>query len=76
MTTTLVAAMVLIAAAAAGAGHTNPTHLEAARRHAPQFEVALVDGVGHFLMLEAPERFGTLLIDALGRMSGPDRKRH
>jgi hypothetical protein len=50
VTTTLVAAMVLIAAAAAG--------------------------VPIAYHVEAPERFGTLLIDALGRMSGPDRKRH
>jgi pimeloyl-ACP methyl ester carboxylesterase len=42
-----------------------PTNLAAARRHAPQFEVTIMKGVGHYLMLEDPARFGDLLESAL-----------
>ena len=41
------------------------TDLEAARRHAPQFDVAFVHGAGHFLMIEQPEVFNRLLEQAL-----------
>ncbi len=42
-------------------GERYPTNLEANRRHAPQFQVTLMPDVGHYPMLEAPERFGDIL---------------
>ncbi|HSF03217.1 MAG TPA: alpha/beta hydrolase [Solirubrobacterales bacterium] len=42
-------------------GERFPTNLEANRRHAPQYQLTLIPGVGHYPMLEAPERFGDLL---------------
>ncbi len=42
-----------------------PTNLEANRRHIPRFDVALMKGAGHYLMLEDPTRFNALLADAL-----------
>jgi pimeloyl-ACP methyl ester carboxylesterase len=47
-----------------------PTNLAAERRHAPQFEATIMKGVGHYLMLEDPPRFGDLLESAL-RAVGP-----
>jgi pimeloyl-ACP methyl ester carboxylesterase len=44
-----------------------PTNLAAERRHAPQFEATIMTGVGHYLMLEDPERFGELLQSILPR---------
>jgi uncharacterized protein (TIGR02246 family) len=38
-----------------------PTEREANRRHAPQFDAVLMKGVGHYLMLEDPDRFNPLL---------------
>jgi uncharacterized protein (TIGR02246 family) len=38
-----------------------PTEREANRRHAPQFDVVLMKGVGHYPMLEDPDRFDPLL---------------
>ena len=37
------------------------TNVEANRRHAKSFDVMLMQGVGHFPMLEAPDRFNELL---------------
>lgn len=45
-----------------------PTNLAAARRHAPQFDVVLVKGVGHYLMREKPEGFNVALEEALVRL--------
>jgi pimeloyl-ACP methyl ester carboxylesterase len=42
-----------------------PTRREANRRHAPQFDVVLMSGVGHYLMLEDPDRFDGLLVGVL-----------
>ena len=42
-------------------GARYPTNLEANRRHAPQYQVTLMPDVGHYPMLEAPERFGDVL---------------
>jgi pimeloyl-ACP methyl ester carboxylesterase len=42
-----------------------PTNLVAERRHAPQFEATILKGVGHYLMLEDPPRFGDLLESTL-----------
>jgi pimeloyl-ACP methyl ester carboxylesterase len=48
-----------------------PTNLEANRRHIPQFDVALMKGAGHYLMLEDPARFNALLADALSPLEKP-----
>jgi pimeloyl-ACP methyl ester carboxylesterase len=37
------------------------TEVEIARRYAPSFEVKVIDGVNHAIMLEAPEQFNTTL---------------
>jgi pimeloyl-ACP methyl ester carboxylesterase len=47
-----------------------PTDLAANRRHAFQFELRLMEGVGHYPMLEAPERFAELLERVVGEMAG------
>jgi pimeloyl-ACP methyl ester carboxylesterase len=47
-----------------------PTDLEANRRHAPQFQVTVMKGVGHYPMLEDAERFGTLLEETLRTLGG------
>ena len=38
-----------------------PTNIEANRRHMSSFDVSIMKGVGHFLMLERPEEFNRLL---------------
>ena len=43
---------------------TWPTHADVNRRHAPAFDDVVMDGVGHFLMLERPQAFN----DALARV--------
>jgi pimeloyl-ACP methyl ester carboxylesterase len=49
-----------------------PTALEVNRRRMPGFEAILVPGVGHYPMLEAPERFAEALDRALaGIVSAP-----
>jgi pimeloyl-ACP methyl ester carboxylesterase len=42
-----------------------PTNLEAARRHKPDVGLAVMPGVGHFLMMEDPEEFNRLLARAM-----------
>lgn len=39
-----------------------PTEREKNRRHAPQFDAVFMSGVGHYLMLEDPDRFDGLLV--------------
>jgi pimeloyl-ACP methyl ester carboxylesterase len=46
-------------------GDKFPTNVEANRRHAPQFRLTVMKGVGHYLMLERPEEFGRLLREAV-----------
>jgi len=41
------------------------TNIEAARRYAPQFDVAFITGVGHYPMIEQPDRFNALLEQAV-----------
>jgi hypothetical protein len=43
--------------------------VEANRRHAKRFDVTLMPGVGHYPMLEAPDRFLPLLEAAIGAVS-------
>jgi len=38
-----------------------PTNLEAARKHKPDLSLAVMPGVGHFLMMEQPDEFNHLL---------------
>jgi pimeloyl-ACP methyl ester carboxylesterase len=45
-----------------------PTNLEGNRRHAPQFDAVIMKGVGHYLLLEDPPRFGGLLDEALRKI--------
>jgi pimeloyl-ACP methyl ester carboxylesterase len=42
-----------------------PTNVEANRELVPGFEVRIIEGVGHFPMLEAPARFNELLAEAV-----------
>lgn len=43
----------------------NPTSLEVNRKYAPQFDVVVMKGVGHYPMLENPARFNELLAEIL-----------
>lgn len=42
-----------------------PTNIEANRRYMMSFDVKIMKGVGHFLMLEDPEKFNKLLEEAI-----------
>ena len=42
-----------------------PTNLEVNRKYAPQFDVAIIKGIGHYPMLEEPARFNQLLTEIL-----------
>lgn len=44
-----------------------PTRLEVNRRHDPDFEVVLMEGVSHFPMLERPDEFNSVLEGILER---------
>lgn len=46
-----------------------PTQVEVNRKYAPGFEVSVLEGAGHFLMLEKPEPFNRLLLDAIANLS-------
>ena len=43
----------------------NPTNLEINRKYAPQFDVLIIKGTGHYPMLEDPKRFNELLAEVL-----------
>jgi pimeloyl-ACP methyl ester carboxylesterase len=45
------------------------TNVEAGRRYAASFEVRLMSGVGHFVMLEDPEVFNQLLTETINELS-------
>jgi pimeloyl-ACP methyl ester carboxylesterase len=45
-----------------------PTNVEANRKYAPQFDVVIIKGTGHYPMLEAPMLFNTMLTDILRQM--------
>ncbi|MEL6446321.1 MAG: alpha/beta hydrolase [Pseudomonadota bacterium] len=53
---------------AAAGGMTPPTRTGANQQYA-DFEATILDGVGHFLQLEAPERFNAALRDTLSDLS-------
>jgi len=42
-----------------------PTNMEANRRHAVAFDAVVMEGVGHFLMLERPKEFNAILASVL-----------
>lgn len=46
-----------------------PTNVEGNRRHIPGYQVAIMKGVGHYLMLEQPEAFNALLAEALRELA-------
>ena len=46
----------------------NPTSLEVNRKYAPQFDVVIIKGTGHYPMLEDPARFNTMLSDVLQKL--------
>lgn len=46
-----------------------PTNLEVNRKYAPQFDVLIIKGTGHYPMLEDPTRFNALLADALKKIA-------
>jgi pimeloyl-ACP methyl ester carboxylesterase len=48
----------------------HPFDLEAARQHCPSFEVVFMSGVGHFVMMEDPETFNTLLEGIVRKLAG------
>jgi pimeloyl-ACP methyl ester carboxylesterase len=42
-----------------------PTNVEGNRKYAPQFDVVIIKGTGHYPMLEDPPRFNQMLADVL-----------
>jgi pimeloyl-ACP methyl ester carboxylesterase len=45
-----------------------PTRLDHARAYAPRFDAVIVEGTGHYLMREKPERFNQRLAEAVARV--------
>ncbi len=56
-------------------GDRYPTNLEANRRHARSYAATIMKGVGHYPMLEDPDRFGTLLEAAIAAVLGQAAQR-
>jgi pimeloyl-ACP methyl ester carboxylesterase len=48
-----------------------PTNVDGNRALAPQFQVRLIKGVGHWPMLEAPQQFNALLVHAVADIAAP-----
>jgi len=46
-----------------------PTNVEIGQRHALSFELKLMPGIGHFVMLEDPEKFNQLLTKTVNAIS-------
>jgi pimeloyl-ACP methyl ester carboxylesterase len=46
-----------------------PTNVEGNEKLAPNFSIKLMPGVGHFVMLEDPERFNMLLDETIGEIT-------
>lgn len=53
-------------------GDKFPTHLDAARAEAPQFDAVIMSGVGHYLMLEDAARFDRMLGEIIASVSHVD----
>jgi pimeloyl-ACP methyl ester carboxylesterase len=47
-----------------------PTNLETNRKHAASFEMKLMPGIGHFVMMEDPATFNRLLHETLDELTG------
>ena len=45
-----------------------PLNVEETRKHTKSFEVKMMNGVGHFVMLEDPEKFNLLLQEAVNEL--------
>jgi pimeloyl-ACP methyl ester carboxylesterase len=54
-------------------GDKFPTNVDANRRHAPQYRLTLMKGVGHYLMLERPDECNRLLSETLKGLPGETR---
>jgi sigma-B regulation protein RsbQ len=52
-----------------------PTRADVMRRYAPDFEYVAVEGTGHYLMLEKPERFAQLLGRMVTEIAGREAPR-
>lgn len=50
---------------AINAAHGGPTDEARIREHAPGFRAVVLEGPGHFLMMEDPERFNAVLIEQI-----------
>jgi pimeloyl-ACP methyl ester carboxylesterase len=48
-----------------------PTNVEGNRAHHADFNAVIIDGPGHFLMMEAPEEFNLRLAEVIAEISGP-----
>ena len=48
-----------------------PTNVEVNRKYAPQFDVAIIKGIGHYPMLEEPASFNQLLAEILQTLRRP-----
>jgi pimeloyl-ACP methyl ester carboxylesterase len=46
-----------------------PTDIEANRAYHPDFDAVIIEGPGHFLMLEAPEEFNTRLTEVIAEIN-------
>jgi pimeloyl-ACP methyl ester carboxylesterase len=44
----------------------SPINLEKVKRHAPSFKIKFMPGVGHFVMMEQPDKFNQLLKEIIG----------
>ena len=53
-------------------GDMNATNLEVNRKYAPQFDVVIMKGGGHYPMLEQPARFNELLADFISKFAGTE----
>ena len=51
-----------------------PNVVESAKRHAQDFELRTMDGVSHYPMMEAPDRFNELLDEVIAEGMGAARK--
>jgi pimeloyl-ACP methyl ester carboxylesterase len=47
-----------------------PTNLDANRSYQPDFDGVIMKGVGHFLMMEKPKKFNTLLRETIENLAG------
>lgn len=54
-------------------GDLYPTHIEGNRRYSPGYEAVIMEGVGHFLMLERPEVFNRNLVRVVEKLIGESR---